>query len=438
MSVTEVQVAPATARQMLESLAHRRRGRAPRGTHRIAAVCEALDAPQVGLEAVQVVGTDGKTSIVRIMASLLRSLGVAVGETTSPHLEDVTDRIRVGGAPITTRQVVARWEDLQAAIAAAERRTDESVTFFEAVTALALRTFADEQVDVALVEAGIGGVLDATNVAHSRVAVVSHVGFDHPELGDDLADVAREKAGVVAPGGLLLSAHQAAEAATTIDRVVAERDATLLRAGRDFGVAGRRTRPEGQQVELRGLGGSKIDGFLALHGRHQADNAIMAVAAVQSVLGTTDLDPDALRRGLAQVRIPGRLERRARRRMADVLLDGAHDVDALRALVELLVEVAPAGRLTVIFGLGSGRDPNPLIDELQPLDADLIVTGAASPHAMASDALARCLRGRGLSFTIAPTVSRALSMATARTPADGLIVVTGSLHLVGEARGMMP
>ncbi len=423
--------------ELLDTLVHRRRGRAPRGTHRMAALCHALGAPQAQLRTVHVVGTGGKTSIVRTMSSLFTALGVTCGETTSPHLQHASERIRLDGHAVRPELVAARWRDLQQAIAVAESRTGESVTFFEAVTALALRLFADRQVDVAVVEAGIGGVTDATGVLASDVVVLSRVGYDHPELGVDLAQIAREKAGVASPGGVLVCSAQDPAAAEAIEEVVAERAATLLRAGRDFGVDTRRPAPGGQQVGLRGLDGSGIRGFLPLRGAHQAANAAVALAAVQTLLGTTDLDPVRLRTGLAAVDVPGRVEVVTRRDAADVILDGAHDIDAMSALARCLVESAPGRPITVVFGVGGQRSPEPLLERLRRLDARLIVTATATPQAMPVEELERRARADGVDAIAAADPALAIRRATELTPADGVIVVTGSLHLVGAVASLL-
>ncbi len=417
--------------ELLDTLVHRRRGHSPRGTHRMAALCHALGDPQAQLQTVRVVGTGGKTSIVRIMAAVLAAHGVACGETTSPHLQHASERIRLDGHTVRPELVAARWRDLQQAIVTAEAATGEPVTFFEAVTGLALRLFADRQVDVALVEAGIGGVTDATGALSGDIVVLSRVGYDHPELGADLAEVAAEKAGIVAPGAVLVCAAQEPTAAAVIEEVVADRGATLLRAGRDFGVDTRRPAPGGQQVGLRGLEGSGIRGFLPLRGAHQAANTAVALAAVQALLGTTDLDPVRIRTGLAAVDVPGRIEVVTRRDAADVILDGAHDIDAMGALARCLVESASGRSITVVFGVGGQRSPEPLLERLRGLDARLIVTATGTPQAMPVEELHRRARADGFGALAAPDPAAALTQATRLTPADGVIVVTGSLHLVG-------
>lgn len=421
----------------LDALMHRRRGAAPRGAHRMRALCHELGEPQRELATIHVVGTDGKTSIVRIVASLLTALGLRCGETTSPHLQDVTERVRVGGHEVTREQLLAGLDQLEPAIERAERALGEPITFFETITALALRRFADGPVDAAIVEAGIGGTGDATNVLDSRVTVLSLVGHDHAELGDTLAEVAAEKAGIVVPGGYLIAAAQRPEVTATIERVVAERGARLLLAGRDLGVLTRRPTPGGQHVGLRGLDGSYLRGRLPLAGAHQAANAAVALVAVQSFLGTTDLDPEKLRAGLAAVRVPGRVEVVRSPSAPPIVLDGAHDREATRALVAAIRGTFGPSGVTIVLGISGGRDPAPLLDELAALDPQVIVTRASSPTSTPVDDLLGRVRAAGFEATGASDPIAALREAQRRTSADGCLVVTGSLHLAGEVRGLL-
>lgn len=421
----------------LDALMHRRRGAAPRGTHRMRALCHELGDPQRGLPTIHVVGTDGKTSIVRIAASLLTALGWRCGETTSPHLQEVTERIRLDGDELPRTELLAGLDRLGPAMDRAERTVGEQVTFFEAITALALRRFADDPVDAALVEAGIGGIGDATNVVDSSVAVLALVGHDHAELGDTLEEVAAEKSGVVPLGGSLISAAQRPEVVATIERVVAERGGRLLLAGRDLGVRSRRPAPGGQEVGLCGLDGSYVRGWLPLAGSHQAANAALALAAVQRFLGTTDLDPVRLRAGLAAVRVPGRVEVVHPVVGPQIVLDGAHDREAARALVAAVRGSLRPSSVTVVLGVSGGRDPAPLLAELAVLDPQVVVTRASSPTSMPVADLLRRVRAAGFHATAACDPRLALLTARQLTPSEGCLVVSGSLHLAGEVRGVL-
>lgn len=424
-------------RDALDLLMHRRRGSAPRGTHRMAALCHELGEPQRQLDAIHVVGTDGKTSIVRITAALLHALGYRTGETTSPHLQEVTERVRVAQREVRREDLLGDLEEVAPALARAERRIGEQVTFFEAITGLALRRFATQGVGVAVVEAGIGGAGDATGVLGARTAVLSLVGHDHPELGATLAEVAEEKAGVVPAGGTLISAAQRPEVTEAVARVLREREATLLLAGRDFGVQTRRAVPGGQDVGLRGLDGATLRGRLHLAGAHQAANAAVALAAVQAFLGTTDLDPARLRAGLAAVRVPGRVEVRRCPSGVPAVLDGAHDREAARALATTIAESLRPSHVTLVLGTGGGRDPRPLLAELAPLGPRVVVTASSSPTSTSVGTLAELLQRAGVPATIAADPEVALTAAAELTGPDGCLVVTGSLHLVGEVRSCL-
>ncbi len=421
----------------LDRLMYRRRGRAPRGSHRMQVLCEELGDPQRQLRSIHVVGTDGKTSTVRLIASLLHALGYRTGETTSPHLQDVTERIHVARRQVDREALLGDLDEVTPALFRAERRLGEPVSFFEAITGLALRRFVTDAVGAAVVEAGIGGAGDATNVLGAPVVVLSLIGHDHRELGETLEEVAAEKAGVVTPGATVVTAPQRPEVLAVLEEVVAQRGGRLLGAGRDLGVLTRRAIPGGQDVGLRGLDGSVVRGRLPLAGAHQAANAAVALAAVQAFTGTTDLDPARLRAGLAAVRVPGRVEVVRRGTMLPVVLDGAHDREAARALTRAVTEALAPRQVTVVLGTSGGRDPGPLLAELAPLAPRVVVTQATSPGARPVAELVREVRRAGLVATVSSDPQVALAAADRLTGPGGTVVVTGSLHLVGEVRSLL-
>ena len=384
---------------------------------------------------IHVVGTNGKTSVVHLVSSLLVALGVRVGATTSPHLEDVAERFRIDGRPIDDALLDRACVALEDVRPGVEARIEQPVTFFDAVTAIALWSFVEAEVDVAVVEAGIGGIGDATNVVDSAVTVITPVGFDHPQLGGTLDVIAREKASVVAPGGILLSAPQPPAAAAAIAEVAAERGARLIRVGHEIGVLTRRPAPDGQLVGLRGLGDLQVRARLPLRGVHQATNAALALAAVQAHLGRTDLDLDRVRNGFVTAAVPGRVELVRRPGGPSLLLDGAHDVAAVRALVAAVREGVGTARCVVVLGVGGEREAGPLVAHLRELPgATFVVTRSEAPTATPVAVVAGQLRAAGIASVEAPDVAAACETALALAGSDGLVVVTGSLHLVGAAR----
>lgn len=420
--------------ETLDALAGRRRGAAPRGSQRMAALCERLGDPQRGLDTIHVVGTDGKTSITRTIVALLVALGHRVGDTTSPHLEHVNERIRIDGEPID--DAAGEWaaRRVAAALRVLDTELEHPVTFFEAVTGAAFDVFRRHAVEVAVVEAGIGGTGDATSVVEANTTVVTPIGLDHAELGADLAAVTREKAGVVATGGVLVSSSQPHPVTTVLRQIAEVRGARLVHAGDDFGVFTRRQLPEGQMVGLRGLDGSRVRGWLGLHGAHQAANAAVALAAVQAHLGTTDLDPARLRAGLAAVRSPGRVEIVRRIGKPMLLLDGAHDGMAARTLAGCVSELAGNRPVMVIIGVGGGRDATEIAAPLRDVAHRFVATEASSPGASPATAVGASLTGAGLAVHVVPHPAMALADVDDQLGGDGCVVVTGSLHLVGEVR----
>jgi len=404
----------------------RRRGDAPRGTDRIAAVCEELGRPQDGLDAIHVVGTDGKTSVTRMVSAILTEHGVRTGDTTSPHLSHVGERIRIDGAELDDATLLLLAKHVGHAIDRVEPGLDHPVTFFEAITAGALRSFA-------VVEAGIGGRGDATAIIDARTCVLTPVGLDHPQLGATRREVAHEKAGAVRCGGTLVVAPQVPEVLDAARQVARARDVRLLVAGDDFGVRGRRPVDHGQVVTLRGLDGRDVEVGLGVHGAHQAANAAVALATVQAHLGSRAVDPDALVRGLARVRVPGRGEV-IDTEQGPVLLDGAHDVMAARALGAMLDEGRCAGRVAVAIGTSAGRNPVELARRFVGADVAFVATAAGDPRATPARQIAASLRGAGLAVIDEVPWSDAVDVARRWCGLLGLVVVTGSLHLVGAVR----
>jgi len=413
-----------------------------RGLDRIRAVCERLGNPEHRVEAVHITGTNGKTTLARMISAVLECAGLRVGTFTSPHLQDVRERVHIAGRPISAAGLLAHLDALAPAIGRVERERGEMVTFFETMTALAFRHFAAEKVDAAVLEVGMGGRLDPTNVARARVAVIGPIGLDHPKLGRHVEDVAGEKAGIVKDGvRMVVSARQRAAAARVISRRAARLGVPVVVEGADFGVLGRTSLPDGQELDLAGLGNRLIGVRLPLHGAHQAANAAVAMAAAQSFLasGGRLLHPDAVRAGFASARSPGRLELVRRQGAAAVLLDGAHNPDGALALAHALRSDFPAfDRRILVLGMQGDKDVEAVTSTLLPAVDSLVVTYAPGHRAAPAEQLEKIARHAGRSALVAVDAREALSRATElANPSRDLVVVTGSLYLVGAVRDIL-
>lgn len=417
----------------VQSLFARRPEHMAPGLERITALCAALGEPQLTYPSVHITGTNGKTTLARMVAGLLQAHDQTTGTYTSPHLQDVRERLCLNGEPITRRAFVASLDALAGPIAGVERKRGEMVSFFETLTALAYELFAGARVDAGVFEVGMGGRWDATNLVRAPVALINTVAQDHPELGATVTDVAREKAGIIKDGAVVVAGEQQPAAAAVIAAEARARAATVLRAGEDFGVEALRAVHDGQMVVLRTPGGVTVDVPLPLHGAHQADNAACALAAVEAFLGVP-VDPGRVRAGLGRVRSPGRLQRVVRPGQPDVVLDGAHNPHAARALAAALPTVTGGRRLTLVLGVLGDKDVESLVRELLGVAEDVVVTQPASSRAAPADRLAKAVRLAGRAVHVAEDVPAALAAATGLAGETGVVVVTGSLYTVGEAK----
>ena len=420
---------------MVRTLFARQPARMLPGLERISALVELLGRPDQSYPCVQVTGTNGKTTTTHMISCLLGALGLKAGAYTSPHLQDVRERIRVANEPISRQAMVDGMDYLAPFVAEVEASHPEGVSFFEVLTALALNHFADAPVDVGVLEVGLGGRWDATNVVEGQVAVLTDISLDHAELGSTLAAVAGEKSGIIDDGAVVVSAPHPPEAMAVVETAVRERGAQLTLAGREFGLTDRRAAVDGQQLSLRGVTGDFNEVFLPLHGAHQAANAAYALAAVEGFLGFAGgLDPDVIRAGFAAVRSPGRLEVVRREGLAPVVLDGAHNPAGAHSLaVALDGEFAFRHRVFVLGVLGD-KDVEAMVGELLGVADHIVVTEPPSGRAAPADRLDKAVRGSGRSVEVASDVSEALELATGLAAATDVVVVTGSLYTVGAAR----
>jgi dihydrofolate synthase/folylpolyglutamate synthase len=393
-------------------------GMAP-GLERIEALLTSLGRPETRFTLAQIGGTNGKGSTASMLASMLKAAGRRVGLFTSPHLVSFRERIRIDGAPITEDAVVDGLDALGTQIA----RVD--ATMFEAATALALDHFAQEGVEIAVLEVGLGGRGDATTVGQPAVTVLTRIDFDHEMwLGRSIESIADAKAAIIRSGTAISSA-QRPQARAIIERRAAEVGVPLLVEGRDLHVAVRASGLDGQRIDCAGPGFTLDDLSLPLLGLHQPSNALAAVAAAR-VLGA---DEAAIRTGLARARWPGRLQ--IVRRDPLTILDGAHNPDGARALAASLRALLGDARITFVLGIYADKDARGIVDALAPLARHVVLTRAANERAADPAALA-ALVDAGTPTTVTASVAEALSVAAASSPTP-IVCVAGSLAVVGEA-----
>lgn len=402
---------------------------------RIRTLTELLGRPDQSFPSIQVTGTNGKTTVTHMISSLLGALGLSAGSYTSPHLQDVRERIRVAGEPISREDVVNGLAYLAPFMVETDSRHPDPLTFFEVLTALSFTHFTDKPVDVGVYEVGMGGAWDATNLVRGEVAVINRVSLDHAELGPTVQAVAREKAGIVKDDAVVVSAAQDDEAEEEIAAAAERHGGRLVVAGRDFDIVERGLAVGGQYLTLRGVTGEVDEIFLPLHGAHQAANAALALAAVEGFLGFSGgLDPEAIRLGFAAVRSPGRVEVVRRGGIAPVVLDGAHNPAGAAGLAQTLrTEFGYRHRVFVLGVLGD-KDVEGIVEALLPVADHVIVTEPPSGRAAPADRLTKALHAAGRTFETAPDVASGIELASGVATAEDAVVVTGSLYMVGAAR----
>ena len=437
-------------------------------TTRIVALMELLGSPQRAYPTIHVAGTNGKTSVVRIIDALLTALHRRTGRTTSPHLQSAVERISIDGVPITPARYVEVYREVEPFVELVDKQSEDGLldggpgprmSKFEVVTAMAFAAFADAPVDVAVVEVGMGGRWDATNVVDAPIAVVTPIGIDHTEyLGDTIAAIAAEKAGIIkrqpedpiAPEADLstvaIIGKQAPEAMEVILAEAVRADAAVAREDSEFAVLGRQVAIGGQLLRLQGLGGVYPEVFLPLHGEHQAHNAVVALAAVEAFFGAgadRQLDVDAVREGFANVASPGRLERM--RSAPTVFIDAAHNPAGAAALAAALDEEFDFRFLVGVVSVMGDKDVDGILEALEPAFDQIVVTHNGSARALDVEGLTMRAEERfGPDRVIAsPTLADAIETATALAEDNGNdeagfsgsgIVITGSVFTAGAAR----
>ncbi|MBY8858322.1 bifunctional folylpolyglutamate synthase/dihydrofolate synthase [Nocardia sp. CA2R105] len=429
---------------------------------RIVTLLDLLGSPQGAYPAIQVAGTNGKTSVTRMIDALLTALHRRTGRITSPHLQLATERIAIDNEPISPAKYVEIYREIQPYIEMIDQQSEAAggpkLSKFEVLVAMSYAAFAEAPIDVAVVETGMGGTWDATNVVDGQVAVITPIGLDHMDyLGPDLTSIAGEKAGIIkkAPEDPLapretvaIIAEQDPEAMDVLLRRTVQADAAVAREGAEFRLLSRRTAVGGQVLELQGLGGVYDEIFLPLHGEHQAHNAVVALAAVEAFFGAgadRQLDIDAVRAGFANAISPGRMERM--RNAPTIFLDAAHNPHGAQALAATLTDEFDFRKLVGVVAVLGDKDAAGILSALEPVLDEVVVTTNGSPRALPVDDLADIAVQRFgdervvTAATLADAVETAIAIAEeageSGEPVSGAgIVITGSVVTAGAARSL--
>jgi folylpolyglutamate synthase/dihydrofolate synthase len=430
---------------------------------RIAMLTSLLGDPHRAFPVIHVTGTNGKTSMARMIDALLRERGLRTGRFTSPHLVSMRERICVDGVPLNAERFVELYDEIEPYVQMVDDQQPAPLSFFEVLTGMMFAAFADAPVDVAVIEVGLGGTWDATNVADGTVAVIGPVAMDHMNyLGDTLEDIAREKAGIIKPGAIAILAQQQLPAAEVLLARVAEVSASVAREGIEFGVLAREMAVGGQQLVLQGLRGTYADVYLPLFGAHQAGNAACALAAVEAFAGVSEsvgledgsltlgpglssagLDPGLVREGFTKVTSPGRLE--VLRRSPTVFADAAHNPAGMAAAMEAMTEAFSFTRVIGVFAVSEDKDVAGVLAELEPVLSEIVVTTNSSQRSMPVRPLAVIAReifGEDRVLTrdrLDDAIEAAVNLADEAVgdedlPGSVAVLVTGSVVTAGDAR----
>jgi dihydrofolate synthase/folylpolyglutamate synthase len=415
--------------------AHVGQGMKP-GLDRIRDLLDLMGNPEIGYPIIHVAGTNGKTSAARIMTMILAAHDLTAGYFTSPHLERVEERIGVGGRHATPAEFAQAVTDVAAFADIYESRGANSLTYFELTAAMAFAWFAEVAANVAVVEVGLGGRLDATNVIHGDVAVVTSIGLDHTEfLGNTLTEIATEKLGILKSEAKLVTGLLPASVSGVVERTVNERSAIHYAQGRDFNLEGATPAVGGWLCQVVGIEAEYDDVFLPLLGRHQTQNLAVAVAATEALLGKP-LNADALRAGVASVRSPGRLEPIGSKPL--LVLDGAHNPQGFEALARALDESFDVNRWVMVIAAMRDKNVREMLKPLQGKLAAAVATSSGSERSLAPEQLGEAIAEvLEIETEIVAEPVRAVETARGLAGEEGAVIVAGSLYLVGELRSLL-
>jgi dihydrofolate synthase / folylpolyglutamate synthase len=414
---------------------------------RIRAMCDLLGDPQQAAPVIHLTGTNGKTSTARLTDSLVRGLGLRTGRFTSPHVESMRERICIDGEPLGEEQFAGLFAEVAPYAEVVDRSGPHPVSFFEMMTAMAFAAFADAPVDVIILEVGMGGVWDATNVADATVALITPIAVDHANyLGTSPEAIAAEKAGIIKRGSFAVLAQQSVEVAEVLLRRAVEVEATVAREGLEFGVLDRAPGVGGQMVTLQGLAGEYPEVFVPLHGAHQAHNAVCALAAVEALRGGEAIDLDVVREAFGQVDSPARLE--VVRRSPTVVIDAAHNPHGAQAAAEAVQEAFAFSPLVGVLGVMGDKDVEGLLEVLEPVMATVVCSQNSTPRSMPAESLGELARGifGPDRVVVTPRLDDAIDAAIGLAEEGGMfgealgsggVLVTGSVITAGEARTLL-
>lgn len=407
---------------------------------RISALIDILGSPQLTYPTIHVGGTNGKTTTARMIDSLLFEMGLRTGRFTSPHLESYRERIAINGQSIDPKALIFSYNDIAAYLDFMDTKFDTPISFFEAITALAFAAFAEHPIDVGVIEVGMGGEWDATNVVDADVSVIMPIDLDHTEyLGTTIAEIAKTKAGIIKEGGFIVLAQQQPEAAVELLRKAAEVGADIAREGVEYSIESRTIAVGGQLLTIRTPKDTYEDIFLPLHGKHQASNAAAALVAVEAFFGDQELDYEAVLAGFANAQSPGRCE--VLHRDPTIIIDAAHNPHGAKAITETIQGEFTFDEVIGIFAAMADKDVEGALVELEKVMDSIIVTANSSQRSMSvADVQALATRIFGADRTFAAdnldaAIDKAIKDSIRPLSDDSLgILITGSVVTVGEAR----
>ncbi len=410
---------------------------------RIAALVDMLGSPQLTYPTIHIGGTNGKTTTSRMIDSLLFEMGLRTGRFTSPHLESYLERIAINGAPIDAKDLIFSFNDISAYLDLMDEKFEHPISFFEAITALAFAAFAEHPIDVGVIEVGMGGQWDATNVVDADVSVIMPIGLDHTEyLGETLTEIAQTKAGIIKEGGFVVLAQQEPECAVELLKQAALVGADVAREGVEYSVLSRSIAVGGQLLAIQGTKEIYTDIFIPLHGKHQASNAAAALVAVEIFFGDQDLDIEAVRAGFANVKSPGRCE--VLHRDPTIIVDAAHNPHGASAIADTIQSEFTFDEVIGIFAPMGDKDVRGILLELEQVMDSVIVTANSSPRSMKVSELEKIaseIFGSDRVFatpTITEAIDKAVKDCIRPLSEDTIgILITGSVVTVGEARAIV-